>query len=105
MVKQLLQKLFGRRSNGDPNGIAVYVRCAKCGEIVHVRVNKSSDISRNDDDELFVRKVAMDGKCHSRIEIELHFDSAYRIAKRSIQGGDFVTYEQWAAHRRRVVQP
>ncbi|MCX6017585.1 MAG: hypothetical protein NTZ50_03635 [Chloroflexi bacterium] len=105
MLKQWLQMIFGRRSDGDSNGISVYVRCAKCGEVVRVRINKGSDISRNDDDVLFVRKMAMDGKCHSRIEMELFFDDAYRITKRSIQGGEFVAHEQWMAQQNRMVQP
>ncbi len=51
-----LAKLFGARggatkgSGGDSGGIHLYVRCAKCGEKVHVRANRHTDISQEYED-------------------------------------------------------
>lgn len=94
-----LRKLFGLGGNAasreEKGVVAVYVRCTRCGAIVPVRIRTSSDISRDDDDAPFVRKVITDGTCYKRIEMELRFDGAYRIVERSIDGGEFVTREQW----------
>lgn len=102
-LSNLLRKLFGAGSGAttsDERGvISSYVRCAKCGSIVRVRIRTGSDVSRDDDDVPFVRKVVMDGKCHTRMEMEIKFDDSYRIAERTVQGGEFVSHEQWAAQQ------
>ena len=99
----LLRKLFNAGSSAttsDERGVvSTYVRCAKCGSIVRVRIRTGNDISRDDDDLPFVRKTVMDGKCHARMEMELKFDGTYRSAARHVQGGEFVTQEQWAAQQ------
>jgi hypothetical protein len=94
-----LRKLLGisgsSTSQEEKGLITLYIRCSRCGSIVPVRIRTSSDISRDDDDAPFVRKVVIDNTCYSRMEMELRFDGAYRIVDRSIQGGEFVTREQW----------
>jgi len=104
-----LGKLFGAGSGASANDekgvVSMFVRCARCGSIVHVRIRTSSDISRNDDDMPFVRKVVMDGRCYSRMELDLSFDGAYRIIEKSIRGGEFATKEQWNEQQRNLKEP
>lgn len=94
-----LRKLLGLSGTTAPREekgvVTVYVRCTRCGAIMPVRIRTSSDISRDDDDAPFVRKIVTDATCYARMEMELRFDPAYRIVERSVKGGEFVTYDQW----------
>jgi hypothetical protein len=42
-----------------------------------------------------LRKEVMDGTCFSLFYFTIHFDSAYRITKREIEGGEFITREEY----------
>ena len=97
----LLKRLFGGGGNkGDPNAFIYYVRGHKCGAVTRVRINRSNDLSRDDNDTLWVRKVIVDSVCYGQVEIELRFDEAYRETSRSITGGEFVTNAEWQAQQR-----
>jgi hypothetical protein len=85
-----LAKLFGARGGasktrgGDPSGIHVYVRCAKCGEKVHVRVNRNTDISQEYDEAggnavPTLHKEILGSRCQNLMYAHLTFDSSYRV--------------------------
>jgi hypothetical protein len=100
----LLKRLFGGASPGgasasDSGALIYYVRGHKCGAISRLRINRSNDMSRNDDDVLFVRKVVVDNICYGQVEVELTFDNSYREASRAIRGGEFVTAAEWHAQQ------
>jgi hypothetical protein len=101
-----LKRLFiSNRGVGD-DALIYYVKGHKCGAITRVRINPSSELSRDDDDTFFVRKVVVDSQCYGRVEIVLRFDAAYREISRHISGGEFTTHEEWQAQRhRRIGQP
>lgn len=97
-----LKRLFGRKPRSpddDPEALIYYVRGHKCGAITRVRIDKRNELSRDDDDTLFVRKVVVDNRCYGRVEIVLRFDAAYRELSREISGGEFVTREAWLAQQ------
>jgi hypothetical protein len=98
----LFKKLFGgapkEGSAGDEeNALIYYVKGRKCGAITRVRIDKRNDLSRDDDDMLFVRKVVVDSKCYGQVELELRFDASFREVSRSINGGEFVGRDEWDA--------
>ncbi len=100
----LLKRLFGGASKGgasahDSSALIYYVRGHKCGAISRLRINRSNDMSRNDDDVLFVRKVVVDSVCYGQVEVELTFDNSYREIGRTIRGGEFVTAAEWQAQQ------
>ncbi len=107
----LLKRLFGigqtsgAGDGGDANALIYYVRGHKCGAVTRVRIDKRNDLSRDDDDMLFVRKVIVDSKCFGQVEIELRFDAAYRESGREIRGGEFVTRDVWQASQEHNSQP
>jgi len=73
-----LKRLFiSNRGVGD-DALIYYVKGHKCGAITRVRINPSSELSCDDDDTFFVRKVVVDSQCYGRVEIVLRFDAAYR---------------------------
>jgi hypothetical protein len=107
----LLKRLFGIGQTGsagdraDANALFCYVRGHKCGAVTRVRIDKRNDLSRDDDDNLFVRKVIVDSKCFGQVEIELRFDNAYREIGREIRGGEFVARDVWQAAQVSNTQP
>jgi hypothetical protein len=102
MFRGLIERLFGTAAPGNRNSSAAhallyYVKGNKCGAITRVRIDTRNDLSRDDDDLPFVRKVIVDSACYGQVEIELHFDNAYRELSRRIDGGVFVDQDAWRA--------
>jgi len=102
----LLKRLFGsgQKNNSasdadEANALIYYVQGHKCGAVTRLRIDKRNDLSRDDDDNFFVRKVVVDSKCYGQVEIELKFDPAYKEVVRDVKGGVFVGREVWEAQR------
>ncbi len=102
----LLKRLFGggqqasnNNSSDEANALIYYVKGHKCGAVTRLRIDKRNDLSRDDDENFFVRKVVVDGKCYGQVEIELKFDQAYKEVARDVKGGVFVGRDAWEAQR------
>lgn len=99
----LLKRLFGGGQSGssdDANALVYYVKGHKCGAVTRLRIDRRNDLSRDDDDNLFVRKVVVDSKCYGQVEVELRFDESFKEIGREIKGGAFVSREEWDAEQR-----
>ncbi len=97
----LLQRLFGGTGSGErDDGIHVYVACGRCGSTVHVRLDRRHDLSQAEGGGYFVRKEIMDSKCFRLMTAEISFDAAYRIQRQEIDGGRFLTPEEFSAQGR-----
>ena len=93
-----LASLFGAKSaGGADDAIHLYVECERCKSRVHARLDRRHDISAREDGGYYVRKEMMDSKCFRLMAAEITFDSAYRIQSQEIQGGRFVTREEFEA--------
>jgi hypothetical protein len=109
----LLKRLFGGGNtsdgeSGDANALIYYVKGHKCGAVTRLRVDKRNDLSRDDADNFFVRKVVVDSKCYGQVEIELRFDASYKETSREIKGGTFTTrdaWQEWEAQQRQSNSP
>jgi hypothetical protein len=91
----------GPRSRPD-DGFYYFVRCARCGDRVRVRIAPSSELqqefagSGDDPGGYSVRKMVIDQRCFRPIELRLSFDSRRRETAREIEGGEFITREEFA---------
>jgi hypothetical protein len=98
IFKKISQILSPR---ADSNVYWIYVKCNRCGENLNTRINLSNDLSINygdkdGDDTYFCRKVIMgSGKCFQRIEVEITFDKNRNVLNREIQGGQFISEEEY----------
>ena len=93
-----LAKLFGTRTAGErDDAIHLYVECERCGAKVHVRLDKRHDLSQAEGGGYFVRKEIMDGKCFRLMTAELAFDSAYLVTQQALEGGRFLTADEYRA--------
>ncbi len=97
MVLNKLRSLFqGSHKPADPDGIYAYVKCGKCGTPLTIRADKRHDLQRDFDGDGYIwRKEVMDGKCFKLFYFTLHFDEAYHITDREIEGGEFISKEAY----------
>jgi hypothetical protein len=79
----------------------VYVRCTKCGEVLNAHIDLRNDLSiqygeKGRSDYYFTRKTVMGSKgCYAPIEIEMRFDRKREPLDQRIQGGEFITAEEY----------
>jgi hypothetical protein len=94
----ILARLFGGKSTKDSDdAIHIYVECGRCKSKVHVRLDKRHDLSQREAGGYFVRKEMMDSRCFRLMTAEVIFDSGYRIQSQEVQGGRFVSKEEFEA--------
>jgi hypothetical protein len=99
-----LRRLFGGRGQGaspDNNVLHLYVRCQRCGAPVHVRVHLYNDLAVEYDENENVsgyrlHKEMMDSRCFRLIYADVRFDRNRRELERSIEGGEFVSEEEYS---------
>ena len=97
-LKKIVDAIFGSSEGEvrDSEGIYFYVKCARCGTPIRVRADKRHDLQRDyDTGEYVLRKEIMDGTCFSLMQATIRFDPAYRIVDREIEGGEFITWEEY----------
>jgi hypothetical protein len=90
-----LQRLLG--GSAENNVLWFYVRCHHCGAKVRVRVNLFNDLSITEDGGYILRKEILDDKCFRLMRAEVRFDSRRRVISREIEGGEFITREEYEA--------
>ena len=86
------KKLFSSPASAPPSNFYVFnVKCDRCGEAIEGRVNLANDLSLDDENNFFVRKVLMgSGHCFQQVEIELKFNASKQVIDKQIHGGTFV---------------
>jgi len=86
---------------GEGEALWVYVRCDKCGEAIKTRLDLSHDLTPNYSAEgrvtdYVVRKVLIGSqRCFEPIEVKLTFDPQRRVISREIDGGQFISREEY----------
>ncbi len=99
-LKKLMDTVFGSPTGKiqDRDGIYLYIKCSRCGAPVRVRVDRRHDLQRDyDTNELILRKEIMDGTCFSLMQATVRFSPDYRIVDRDIEGGEFISWEEYEA--------
>lgn len=104
---EFLKKLFGggRSASEESNATIYYIKGKKCGAITRLRIDMRNDLSLDDNDNYYVRKVAVDNQCYGQVEIELWFDSNRREINRQINGGELVSKEEWEQWQAKQAEP
>lgn len=91
-----LQRLFGGGTTASADrGIHLYVRCNRCGAPVHVRVDPQNDLSGDEEDGFYVSKEIMDDRCFRLMRADLTFDGGRHETSREIEGGRFISAEEY----------
>ena len=89
---------------GDRDGMYLYVRCGRCGDVVRVRVNMANELQQEFSDNggvsgYSLHKTVVDSKCFRPIELSMTFDGRRRELSREVEGGEVVTREAYDASR------
>jgi len=93
-----LRRLFSPRPSAQADdAIHIYVECGRCQSKVHVRLDKRHDLSQEEGGGYFVRKEIMDSKCFRMMTAEIAFDTSYRIQSQEVQGGRFISKQEFEA--------
>jgi hypothetical protein len=99
-VLKKLRALFSAPT-GDGRSLWLYVKCDKCAEVLKGRVDLHNDLSIQYDQSgggssYYCRKVFIgSNRCYRPIEVELTFDKNRRLVNQEINGGSFVSEEDF----------
>jgi hypothetical protein len=101
---RVLGGLFGKGgSESRDNGIYYYIRCAKCGEKIRVRVDRANDLAQDYEGSgdnptgYTATKGVVGKKCFRVINLTIKYDGSRREASKSIDGGEFISAEEFEA--------
>jgi len=94
----------------DPEGYYFYVRCNRCGEVIRVRANVKYDFQQDFDAEgdepgYILRKGVVGQRCFRPIEVTIRFDRHRHETSREIEGGTFVTAQEYEAAQAAATPP
>jgi hypothetical protein len=76
----------------------LYVKCDHCQEILKARVDLYNHLSIQYGEQItyYCRKVIIGGnRCYKQIEIDMTFDSKRKLLDRKINGGEFVSKDEY----------
>jgi hypothetical protein len=95
-----LRRLFGGAARPEPdNALYLYVQCERCGEVLRVRVDTRNELTPEYGDmeasAYVLRKEMMDSKCFRLMYATIHFDGRRRELSREIEGGKFISREEY----------
>ena len=94
-----LKSIFTAPANaGDPMATWLYVKCARCGAPLAVRVDLRNEPSIDYESRGFVlNKEMMDSKCFTLMHAQVRFDARHKIVEKTIEKGTFITKEEYEA--------
>ncbi len=102
-----LKKIFGgdeakkEEKYVDKTGIYFFVRCDNCGTCVRLRADKQHDLL-SDGGAYTWHKTIVDNKCFRPMPVVVNLNSSYEMTEADIQGGTFISeeeYEAWLAEK------
>jgi len=87
----ILKKLFGGRTASSSSDFYTFnVICDRCAETIEGKVNLNNDLSLDDENGYFVRKVLIGNqRCFQQIEATFKFDASRQLQEKQISGGKF----------------
>lgn len=88
------QKGFVRH---DGQGLYVYVKCDRCGEVIPLRLRKTDEMAQSEEEgyDYFVQKVIVGQGCFQRMDARLEFDRRHELVNSSITGGHLVPVSEY----------
>lgn len=91
-----MKSVFASSPGGDPNALWLYVRCARCGTPVAVRVDLHNEPSIDYENGGYIlRKEIMDSKCFTLMRAVVRLDDKRSVVERTIDKGEFITREEY----------
>jgi hypothetical protein len=92
-----VKSMFAAPPAGDPNAMWLYVRCARCGTPLAVRVDLRNEPSIDYEAGGYVLvKEMMDNKCFTLMTARVRFDSRRTVVEQMVDKGTVITREEYA---------
>jgi len=96
-----LRRLFGGGEQpADAHALHLYIKCNRCGSPVHVRIDLRNDLAADygdtDAEGYTLSKEVMDDRCFRIMRVDIQFDTRRRETSREIEGGTFISEEEWS---------
>lgn len=103
-----LKRLFGGGGDSgeyvDKTGIYFYVQVDGRDSRVRVRADKQHDLMRTDNGYVW-HKTIVDSKYFKRMQAMVYFDRNHNVTSSELDGGTFISKEQYEAAEAKVAQP
>ncbi len=89
--------LFRRQNpafRDDGNFLLARVRTSRSGEVIPVRLSKTSEMSL-DGRGYFVRKVLIGSRTFDQAILEVSMNRAHKVLNVTVDGGDLIPVREW----------
>ena len=105
MVIEFFRRLFGhsgaesddgKSGYSDTRGIYLFVECDRCGARLRLRADKKYDLNRSAEGYTW-HKTLIDSQCFRPMPTVVTLDRNFNIVSREIEGGRYITREEFAA--------
>jgi hypothetical protein len=102
----LLSRLFGNKDRGaggdDRQGLHIYVRCDRCGETIHIRANRRTDITQEYDESgdrttRVLHKEILGSKCQNLMYAHLTLDASDKVIDSRMERCTLISREEYEA--------
>jgi len=80
----------------EAEALYLYFQCEKCGEKIQIRVNKQTDLQR-EEGMLYLNKEILGNRCLNLIYTSIQFDSRYRILSAEVERGKLISEKEFSA--------
>jgi hypothetical protein len=99
-----MSRLFGGKersgSNGDPEGLHIFVKCDKCGEKLHIRSNRRTDVTYeypdgSDRSVPVLHKEILGSNCQNLMYVHLSLDAAYNVVESATERCSLISKEEF----------
>ncbi|MFP3895660.1 MAG: hypothetical protein ACLFV5_02320 [Anaerolineales bacterium] len=95
-IKGLFQSGPGGADARDPNAIYLYFKCARCGTVVPIRVDKRHDLNREEGPGTFLlKKEVMDDNCFQLMQATIWLDNGYNVVSADVSNGELISEEEY----------
>ncbi|GAB4112177.1 MAG: hypothetical protein Kow00103_00840 [Candidatus Caldatribacteriota bacterium] len=98
MNSNFFKNIFRRRGNDDTGILWIYTQCDRCGEKFKTIIRKYNDLTptyKNEGPAFILKKELIGVNCPQRINLKLEFDKNYRQISEEIEGGHFLTPDEY----------
>ncbi len=110
LLKRLKALFTGASAGDDRHVLAVHILTHRCREPVQVEINLRNELSpaEEPDAAYFVRKLVLGSgrkRCFDRAEVLLWFDQGRKLLRHQVQGGRWLSLEEYQAELERFNAP
>jgi len=99
---QRFRNLFRGGESGGAHALIFYVRCNRCGEVVHVRADRRWDLLQELGEAAAgysLHKDVLGTRCNALMHMVIRFDGNYKITHQEVEGGRFASQAEYDTDR------